>query len=134
MIKENDVYLKFEVYECTVGGMQQTTPGAIEKFEYPVMKVPNTSYFNIINLGIINIILIIVLHCMTQLMLLLTQCRKFSEKLTIIIMKFKLNLFKKLTNEDKHVITIIADLIGCVLLVIALCYGVYWCLTSWLLS
>jgi hypothetical protein len=21
MIKENDVYLKFEVYECTVGGM-----------------------------------------------------------------------------------------------------------------
>ena len=35
MIKENDVYLKFEVYECTVGGMQQTTPGAIEKFEYP---------------------------------------------------------------------------------------------------
>ena len=35
MIKENDVYLKFEVYKCTVGGMQQTTPGAIEKFEYP---------------------------------------------------------------------------------------------------
>ena len=100
----------------------------------PVMKVPNTSYFNIINLGIINIILIIVLHCMTQLMLLLTQCREFSEKLTLITMKLKLNLFKKLTNEDKHVITIIADLIGCALLVIALCYGVYWCLTSWLLS
>lgn len=100
----------------------------------PVMKVPNTSYFNIINLGIINIILIIVLHCMTQLMLLLTQCREFSEKLTLITMKLKLNLFKKLTNEDKHVITIIADLIGCALLVIALCYEVYWCLTSWLLS
>lgn len=98
----------------------------------PVMKVPNTSYFNIINLGIINIILIAVLHCMTQLMLLLTQCREFSERLTLITMK--LNLFKKLTNEDKHVITIIADLIGCVLLVIALCYGIYWCLTSRLLS
>lgn len=100
----------------------------------PVMKVPNTSYFNIINLVIINIILIIVLHCMTQLMLLLTQCREFSERLTLITMKLKLNLFKKLTNEDKHVITIIADLIGCALLVIALCYGVYWCLTFWLLS
>lgn len=49
-------------------------------------------------------------------------------------MKLKLNLFKKLTNEDKHAITIVADLIGCALLVIALCYGVYWCLTSWLLS
>lgn len=100
----------------------------------PVMKVPNTSYFNIINLGMINIILIIVLHCMALTMLLLTQCREFSEKLTMITMKLKLNLFKKLTNEDKHVITIIADLIGCALLVIALCYGVYWCLTSWLLS
>lgn len=100
----------------------------------PVMKVPNTSYFNIINLGIINIILIVVLHCMTQLILLLTQCRKFSERLTLIIMKFKLNLFKKLTNEYTYVIAIIADLIGCVLLVIALCYGIYWCLTSWLLS
>lgn len=100
----------------------------------PVMKVPNTSYFNIINLGMINIILIIVLHCMTQLMLLLTQCREFSEKLTLIIMKLKLNLFKKLANENKLVITIIADLIGCVLFVITLCYGVYWCLTSWLLS
>ena len=100
----------------------------------PVMKVPNTSYFNIINLGIINIIIITVLHCITQLMLLLTQCREFSEKLTMTTMKFKLNLFKKLTNEDKHVITIIADLIACALLVIALCYGVYWCLKSWVLS
>ena len=100
----------------------------------PVMKVPNTSYFNIINLGIINIILIAVLHCMIQQMLLLTQCREFSEKLTMIIMKFKLNLFKKLTNEDKHVITIIADLIGCVLFVVALYYGIYWCLKSWALS
>lgn len=100
----------------------------------PVMKVPNTSYFNIINLGIINIILIKVLHCMALTILLLTQCREFCVRLTLITMKFKLNLFKKLTNEDKHVITIIADLIGCVLLVIALCYGVYWCLTSWLLS
>lgn len=100
----------------------------------PVIKVPNTSYFNIINLGIINIILIIVLHCMTQLMLLLTQCREFSEKLTLITMKLKLNLFKKLTNEDKHAITIIADLTGGTLLVITLCYGVYWCLTFWLLS
>lgn len=100
----------------------------------PIMKVPNTSYFNIINLGIINIILIIVLHCMTQLMLLLTQCKEFSERLTLITMKLKLNLFKKLTNEDKHVIAIIADLIGCVLFVVALCYGIYWCLTSWLLS
>ena len=100
----------------------------------PVMKVSNTSYFNIINLGIINIILIKMLHCMTQLMLLLTQCREFGVRLTLITMKLKLNLFKKLTNEDKHVITIIADLIGCVLLVIALCYGVYWCLKSWVLS
>lgn len=100
----------------------------------PVMKVPNTSYFNIINLGIINIILIIMLHCMTQLILLLTQCREFSERLTLITMELKLNLFKKLTNEDKHVITIIADLIVCVLLVIALCYEVYWCLKSRLLS
>lgn len=100
----------------------------------PVMKVPNTSYFNIINLGIINIILIIVLHCMTQLMLLLAQCKEFSEKLTLITMKLKLNLFKKLTNEDKHVITIIADLIGCVLFVVALYYGIYWCLKSWALS
>jgi hypothetical protein len=49
-------------------------------------------------------------------------------------MKLKLNLFKKLTNEDKHVIMIIADLIACALLVIALCYGVYWCLKSWVLS
>jgi hypothetical protein len=71
---------------------------------------------------------------MTQLMLLLTQCREFSEKLTLITMKLKLNLFKKLTNEDKHVIMIIADLIDWALSVITLCYGVYWCLTSWLLS
>lgn len=134
MIKENDVYLKFEVYECTVGGMQQTTPVLSKSLNTPVMKVPNTSYFNIINLDIINIILIKVLRCMALTMLLLTQCREFSEKLTMITMKLKLNLFKKLTNEDKHVITIIADLIGCALLVIALCYGVYWCLTSWLLS
>jgi hypothetical protein len=49
-------------------------------------------------------------------------------------MKLKLNLFKKLTNEDKHVITIIADLIGCVLFVVALYYGIYWCLKSWALS
>lgn len=100
----------------------------------PAMKVPNASYSNIINLGVINIILIIVLHCMALTMLLLTQCREFSEKLTMTTMKLKLNLFKKSTNEDKHVITIIADLIGCVLLVIALCYGVYWCLKSWVLS
>lgn len=100
----------------------------------PVMKVPNTSYFNIINLGIINIILIAVLHCMTQLMLLLTQRREFSVRLILITMKLKLNLFKKLTNEDKHIIAIIIDLIGCVLFVIALCYGVYWCLKSWALS
>lgn len=100
----------------------------------PVIKVLNTSYFNIINLGIINIILIIMLHCMILMILLLTQCKEFSERLTLITMKLKLNLFKKLTNEDKHVITIIVDLIGCALLVIALCYGVYWCLTSWLLA
>lgn len=100
----------------------------------PVIKVPNTSYFNIINLGIINIILIIILHCMTLMILLLTQCREFSERLTLITMKLKLNLFKKLTNEDKHIIAIIIDLIGCVLFVITLCYGIYWCLTSWLLS
>lgn len=98
----------------------------------PVMKVPNTSYFNIINLGIINVILIIVLHCMALTMLLLTQCRKFSVRLTLMTMK--LNLFKKSTNEDKRITVIIIDLICCVLLVIALCYGVYWCLTFWLLS
>lgn len=100
----------------------------------PVMKVPNTSYFNIINLGMINIILIIVLHCMALTMLLLTQCREFSVRLTLITMKLKLNLFKKLTDGDKHIITIIIDLIGCVLFLVALCYGIYWCLTSWLLS
>lgn len=100
----------------------------------PVMKVPNTSYFNIINLGIINIILIIMLHCMTLMILLLTQCREFSERLTLITMKLKLNLFNKLNNEDKHITTIIIDLIGCMLFVVALCYGIYWCLTSRLLS
>lgn len=100
----------------------------------PVMKVPNTSYFNIINLGIINIILIIVLHCMTQLMLLLTQCRKFSEKLTMITMKLKLNLFNKLDNENKHIIATIIDILGCILFIVAVCYSIYWCLTSWLLS
>ena len=100
----------------------------------PVMKVPNTSYFNIINLGIINIILIIMLCCMILMILLLTQCREFSEKLTITIMKFKLNLFNKLNNEDKHIIATIIDILGCILFVVALCYGVYWCLTSWLLS
>ena len=117
------------------GGVCSRLPPVLSKsLNTPVMKVSNTSYFNIINLGMINIILIIVLHYMTRLMLLLTQCREFSERLTLITMKLKLNLFKKLTNEDKHVITIIADLIGCVLLVIALCYGVYWCLKSWVLS
>ena len=116
------------------GVCSRLPPVLSKSLNTPVMKVPNTSYFNIINLGIINIILIKVLHRMTQLMLLLTQCREFSERLTLITMKLKLYLFKKLTNEDKHVITIIADLIGCALLVIALCYGVYWCLTSWLLS
>lgn len=100
----------------------------------PVMKVPNTSYFNIINLGIINIILIKVLHCMALTILLLIQCREFGVRLTLITMKLKLNLFKKLTNEDKHIIAIIIDLIGCMLFVVALCYGVYWCLISWLLS
>lgn len=118
-----------------IGEVCSRLPPVLSKsLNTPVMKVPNTSYFNIINLGIINIILIKMLHCMALTMLLLTQCREFSEKLTMITMKLKLNLFKKLTNEDKHVITIIADLIGCALLVIALCYGVYWCLTSWLLS
>lgn len=110
------------------------SPVLSKSLNTPVMKVPNTSYFNIINLGIINIILINVLHCMALMILLLTQCREFGVRLTLITMKFKLNLFKKLTNEDKHATTIIADLIGCALLVIALCYGVYWCLTSWLLS
>lgn len=100
----------------------------------PVMKVPNTSYFNIINLGIINIILITVLHCMTQLMLLLTQCREIGVRPTMTIMKFKLNLFNKLNNEDKHIIATIVDILGCILFVVALCYGIYWCLTSWLLS
>lgn len=78
----------------------------------PVMKVPNTSYFNIINLGIINIILIKMLHCMALTMLLLTQCREFGVRLTLITMKLKLNLSKKSTNEDKHIIAIIIDLIG----------------------
>lgn len=100
----------------------------------PVMKVPNTSYFNIINLGIINIILIAVLHCMTQLMLLLTQHREFSEKLTMITMKLKLNLFNKLDNENKHIIVTIIDILGCILFIVAVCYSIYWCLTSWLLS
>lgn len=116
------------------GVCSRLPPVLSKSLNTPVMKVPNTSYFNIINLGIINIILIKVLHCMTQLMLLLTQCKEFSKKLTLITMKLKLNLFKKLTNEDKHVITIIADLIGCVLFVVALYYGIYWCLKSWALS
>ncbi len=100
----------------------------------PVIKVPNTSYFNIINLGIINIILIKVLHFMALTMLLLTQCREFSVRLTLITMKLKLNLFKKLTNEDEYIIAIIIDLIGCVLFVVVLSYEVYWCLIFWLLS
>lgn len=100
----------------------------------PVMKVPNTSYFNIINLGIINIILIEMLHCMALTMLLLTQCREFGVRLTLITMKLKLNLFKKLTNEDKHIITIIIDLIGYMLFVVDLYCGIYWCLKSWALS
>lgn len=100
----------------------------------PVIKVPNTSYFNIINLGIINIILIKMLHCMALTILLLTQCREFSVRLTLITMKLKLNLFKKLTNKDKHIIAIIIDLIGCVLFIVALYYGIYWCLKSWALS
>lgn len=100
----------------------------------PVMKVPNTSYFNIINLGMINIILIIVLHCMTLMILLLTQCRKFSEKLTMTTMKLKLNLFNKLNNEDKHIIATIIDILGCILFIVAVCYGVYWYLKSWVLS
>ena len=116
------------------GVCSRVAPVLSRSLNTPVMKVPNTSYFNIINLGIINIILIKVLHCMTQLMLLLTQCIEFSEKLTLTTMELKLNLFKKLTNEDKHVITIIADLIGCVLFVVALYYGIYWCLKSWALS
>ena len=33
-IKDNAI-MKFEVYECARGGMQQTTPGAIDSFEYP---------------------------------------------------------------------------------------------------
>lgn len=97
----------------------------------PVIKVPNTSYFNIINLGIINIILIVVLHCMTQLMLLLIQCRKFSEKLTMITMKLKLNLFNKLDDENKHMIATTIDILGYILFIDAVCYGIYWCLTSW---
>lgn len=109
-------------------------PVLLKSLNTPVMKVPNTSYFNIINLGMINIILITMLHCMTLTMLLLTQCREFGVRLTLITMKLKLNLFKKLTNEDKHIIAIIIDLIGCALLVIALCYGVYWCLKSLVLS
>ena len=55
----------------------------------PVMKVPNTSYYNIMNRGMINIILIIVLHCMALTMLLLTQCREFSVRLTLITMFLK---------------------------------------------
>ena len=64
----------------------------------PVMKVPNTSYFNIINLGIINIILIIVLHCMTQLMLLLTQCREFSEKTNIDNYEIKIKFIQEVNK------------------------------------
>ena len=33
--KVDNINLKFEIYECTRGGMQQTTPGAIDSFEYP---------------------------------------------------------------------------------------------------
>ena len=71
---------------------------------------------------------------MTQLMLLLTQCREFSEKLTMITMKLKIKFIQEVTNEDKHIIAIIIDLIGCVLFVVALYYGIYWCLKSWALS
>lgn len=96
----------------------------------PVMKVPNTSYFNIINLGMVNIILIVVLHCMTQLMLLLTQCRKFSEKLTMITMnsklnlfnKLKLNLFNKFDDENKHMVVTAISILGCVLLTYLVAY------------
>ena len=33
--KVDNINLKFEIYECVRGGMQQTTPGAIDSFEYP---------------------------------------------------------------------------------------------------
>lgn len=33
-------------------------------------------------------------------------------------MKLKLNLFKKLTNEDERIMAILTGLIGCVLLVV----------------
>lgn len=116
------------------GVCSRLPPVLSKSLNTPVMKVPNTSYFNIINLGIINIIIIAVLHCMTQLMLLLTQCRKFSEKLTMITMRLKLNLFNKLDNENKHIIATIIDILGCILFIVAVCYSIYWCLTSWLLS
>lgn len=116
------------------GVCSRLPPVLSKSLNTPVMKVPNTSYFNIINLGIINIILITVLHCMTQLMLLLTQCREFSEKLTMITMKLNLNSSKESTNKDEDVMTIIADLISCELAVIALYYEFYCCSTSCLLS
>ena len=67
-------------------------------------------------------------------MLLLTQCREFSVRLTLITMKLKLNLFNKLDNENKHIVAIIIDLISYVLFVVDLYYGIHWCLKSWALS
>jgi hypothetical protein len=52
----------------------------------------------------------------------------------MITMKLKLNLFNKLDNENKHIIATIIDILGCILFIVAVCYSIYWCLTSWLLS
>ena len=52
----------------------------------------------------------------------------------MITMKLKIKFIQEVTNEDKHIIAIIIDLIGCVLFVVALYYGIYWCLKSWALS
>jgi hypothetical protein len=52
----------------------------------------------------------------------------------MITMMLKLNLFNKLDNENKHIIATIIDILGCILFIVAVCYSIYWCLTSWLLS
>lgn len=110
-------------------------PGAIDSFEYPrhesakhLILQHNKSWYNkyYTHQGV-------ALHDANDVITNTTQ-REFSVRLTLITMKLKLNLFKKLANEDKHIIAIIIDLIGCVLFVVALYYGIYWCLKSWALS
>lgn len=48
----------------------------------------------------------------------------------MITMKLKLNLLNKLDYENKRAIVTIIDVLGYMLFIVAVCYSIYWCLTS----